>query len=117
MSEHLTRQHLLHLAGMQRELQELQGEAAEVKLALVPFLATENYLASRKINTKRCSLLNCFLLHLDFVWVELPLLFTVKGRHIHSSWNEAVATAQCNGLQWPLDAIKDCCQQAWSKLH
>lgn len=55
--------------------------------------------------------------HLDFPWVELPLDFAVQGWHVNSPGDEAVAAAQSNGLQGPLDAVEDGGQQAGSQLH
>lgn len=55
--------------------------------------------------------------HLDFAWVELPLYFAVQGWNVDSPGNEAVAAAQCNGLQGSLDSIKDGGQQTRPQLH
>jgi hypothetical protein len=55
--------------------------------------------------------------HLDFAGVEFPLLLAVKSRDINTSGDEAVPAAQGNGLQGPLDSIKDGCQKTRPKLH
>ena len=55
--------------------------------------------------------------HLDFAGVEFPLLLAVKSWDINTSGDEAVSAAQGNGLQGPLDPIKDGCQQTRPKLH
>ena len=51
-------------------------------------------------------------MHLDFVGVELPLLLAIKSWHVHSSGDETVTTAQGNGLERPLDAVKNGGQQS-----
>ena len=55
--------------------------------------------------------------YLDFAGVEFPLLLAVKSRDINTSGDEAVPAAQGNGLQRPLDSIKDGCQKTRPKLH
>ncbi len=55
--------------------------------------------------------------YLDFAGVEFPLLLAVKSRDINTSGDEAVPAAQGNGLQGPLDSIKDSCQKTRPKLH
>ena len=49
--------------------------------------------------------------YLDFARVELPLCFAVEGGHVHSPWDEAVAAAEGNSLEWPLNAVKNGGQQ------
>ena len=45
--------------------------------------------------------------YLDFARVELPSLLSVQSRYINSPWDETVTTAESNGLQRPLDTVKD----------
>ena len=45
--------------------------------------------------------------YLDFGWVGLPCLLSVQSRHINSPWDETLTASAGNGLQRPLDTLKD----------
>lgn len=65
---------------------------------------------------------SCYLLHQLLVYLEgggckLPAGRLVQGRHSHTTWNEHVPAALCDGLEGPLNAIKDIAQKSRAQLH
>lgn len=55
--------------------------------------------------------------YLEVLWVEFPGLLCIQCWHIDSAWDEDISAGNGNGLQGPLNAVKDVVQDTWAQLH